>query len=241
VIFASIASLASLVLVAEPSIARSLDPHDCPSDKRRVEFRGVVFCWPTHETAPWFGFPSPDRLFGGQDWIGTQAVPRRRADSELGDRVGAYFTIVPFDHVELQYSARRLSAAAEIRAALEKQAGDPEPVVDLFLGKWFGTRTFRFREVEPNLFAAVLALEQGSIELTYEFWALVNSDGPLDYMFSCDTSGKVRMCSGHFPLASSIATVTVNYAGNSDLSHHIFQAMRAQIRSYVLHPKLDDL
>ena len=61
----------------------------------------------------------------------------------------------------------------------------------------------------------------------------------VDYVMSCKVLEQTRGCSSQFLLADRVATIFVDGADSADQARHVFEAMREQIRSYVLYPKLD--
>lgn len=232
----------SFALTTESSIARSLDPGGCPTDTRRVKFAGLIFCWPSDDTAPRFSFEIQGMFLGSQYWLGRAPVSGRKvAEREDGqDRrrrpVFATFRIVPFDHPVLRIDWR-LAAAYQIKKAIEGRGDSSEVAVSLFISEKFGRQELRFQEVESGLFGAALATKELAGPRELEFLVPLNRYGTTDYVLSCTEGEHFRICSSHFLLAENVVSVTMNFVEDVDQARRIFEAMRAQIRSYVLLPK----
>jgi hypothetical protein len=180
---------------------------------------------------------------GSQYW--SEGRPASAATVEAADGaqiaehpVVAVFRVVPFDHALLR-SERSLPAASQVRKALDGRDDKADVAVSLYLGDKFGTRTFQFREVEPKLFAADLTMTEEAVVQTFEYWAPLNNHRAVDYVMSCRVRDRLRSCSSQFFLAGNVASVTLQPVKNASQARKIFEAMRTQIRSYVVSPALD--
>lgn len=238
-------SFALLVLIVSASnlaAARSLDPQECPADTKRLEYSDIVLCWPNAEDAVEFKFESPGMLLGSQYWVGRRPASSAEIAARARDKKGlptlAMLQLVPRDHpiVGTDY---RASLAAQIKKALDSRGNETEVTVAVFVSNSVGERELRFHETERHLLTAAIPITDGAVAWELEAWASLKDDGTIDYVMTCSVPKGMRSCSSYFPLAHLLATINVNFAEDADQARHIIELMRAQLRAYVVSPKLN--
>jgi hypothetical protein len=223
--------------------ARSLDPQECPADTKRLEYSDIVFCWPSAKDAAEFKFESSGMLLGSQYWVGRHSasdaeIKARGRDTKNGLPTLAMLRLVPRDHPILQTDPR-VYQAAQIKKALDRRGNEAEVAVTVLVSNSVGERELRFRETGRNLLTASIPVTDSAATWKLEAWASMNGDRTIDYVMICNVLKGIRSCSGDFPLANILATISVNFAEDAHQALHIIESMRGQLRASVIYPKLN--
>jgi hypothetical protein len=225
---------------------RSLDPSvDCAADAQRVEFSGLVFCWPVAPDAPEFKFENLDQMVGSQLFVESRRATEDdvRALSTSGNagksHALAVFSIASFDNPVL--SAFEMPARLErIREAIDLREDELGMIaIEVDEGERFGMQTFEFLQMTSTLFAASKTLlSKGSPPELVEYWVAMTSDGKADYVMGCRILDRTRNCSSQFTLSANLVRVGISMSETADSARLAFEAVRNQIRSYVVSPEL---